>query len=68
MLFRIPKCGSTHMGNLLNLLSENLDFMVLRGRYHSYKYWTNNDKIALGHFLETAAGKTRHGFIIYNMN
>ena len=36
---------------------------MVRGRYHSYRYWTNNDRVGLGYFLEQAAGRARTVYV-----
>ena len=60
---RIPKSGSTMMLGLLYSLAKSLGYLVLRGRYHSYRYWTNNDRVGLGYFLEQAAGRARTAYV-----
>jgi len=60
---RIPKSGSTLMLSLLYSLSQSLGYLVVRGQYHSYRYWTNNDRIGLGYFLEQAAGRARTVYV-----
>ena len=51
---RIPKSGSTMMLGLLYSLAKSLGYLVLRGRYHSYRYWTNNDRVGQLHGEQTA--------------
>ena len=60
---RIPKSGSTMMLGLLYSLAQSLGYLVLRGRYHSYRYWTNNDRVGLGYFLEQAASRARTVYV-----
>ena len=60
---RIPKSGSTMMLGLLYSLAKSLGYLVVRGRYHSYRYWTNNDQLGLGYFLEQAAGRARTVYV-----
>ena len=60
---RIPKSGSTLMLGLLYSLAKSLGYLVLRGRYHSYRYWTNNDRVGLGYFLEQAAGRAKTVYV-----
>ena len=60
---RIPKSGSTLLLGLLYSLAQSLGYLVVRGRYHSYRYWTNNDRVGLGYFLEQAAGRARTVYV-----
>ena len=60
---RIPKSGSTLLLGLLYNLAQSLGYLVVRGRYHSYRYWTNNDRVGLGYFLEQAAGRARTVYV-----
>ena len=60
---RIPKSGSTMMLGLLYSLAQSLGYLVLRGRYHSYRYWVNNDRVGLGYFLEQAASRSRSVYV-----
>ena len=60
---RIPKSGSTLLLSLLYSLAQSLGYLVVRGRYHSYRYWTTNDQAGLGYFLEQAAGRARTVYV-----
>lgn len=60
---RIPKSGSTLMLGLLYSLAKSLGYLVIRGRYHSYRHWTTNDRVGLGYFLEQAAGRARTVYV-----
>jgi len=60
---RIPKSGSTMMLGLLYSLAKSLGYLVLRGRYHSYRYWSRNDRVGLGYFLELAAARSKTVYV-----
>ena len=36
-------------------------YTVVRGKYHSYRYFRDNDRKGLGHFLEQASTRARQG-------
>ena len=47
---RIPKSGSSLLLELLYTLGGRLGYLVVRGKYHSYRHFTRNDRAGLGHF------------------
>ena len=60
---RIPKSGSTMMLELLYQLGKSLGYLVLRGKYHSYRYFGKNDRPGLGYFLEQASTRARTVYV-----
>ena len=60
---RIPKSGSSLLLELLYSLGEKLGYLVLRGKYHSYRHFTRNDRAGLGHFLEQAGTRARSVYV-----
>jgi len=60
---RIPKSGSTMMLGLLYELGKALGYLVLRGKYHSYRYFGKNDRPGLGYFLEQASTRARTVYV-----
>ena len=60
---RIPKSGSSLLLELLYSLGEKLGYLVLRGKYHSYRHFTRNDRAGLGHFLEQAGTRARTVYV-----
>ena len=67
-LGRIPKSGSTLLLSLLYRLGEKLGYLVLRGKYHSYRYFTQNDRIGLGHFLQQAGTRATTAYVQHQVN
>jgi len=60
---RIPKSGSTMMLGLLYQLGKSLGYLVLRGKYHSYRYFGKNDRPGLGYFLEQASTRAKTVYV-----
>eukprot|EP00092_Neocalanus_flemingeri_P005903 GFUD01006354.1.p1 GENE.GFUD01006354.1~~GFUD01006354.1.p1 ORF type:complete len:442 (+),score=100.05 GFUD01006354.1:171-1496(+) len=60
---RIPKSGSTMMLGLLYELGKSLGYLVLRGKYHSYRYFGKNDRPGLGYFLEQASTRAKTVYV-----
>jgi len=60
---RIPKSGSSLLLELLYTLGGRLGYLVLRGTYHSYRYFNKNDRAGLGYFLEQAASRARTVYV-----
>jgi len=60
---RIPKSGSTMMLGLLYQLGKSLGFLVLRGKYHSYRHFGKNDRPGLGYFLEQASTRAKTVYV-----
>lgn len=60
---RIPKSGSTLLLSLLYRLGERLGYLVIRGKYHSYRYFRENDRAGLGHFLSQASTRARTAYV-----
>ena len=36
---------------------------MLRGKYHSYRYFTQNDRVGLGHFLQQAGTRANTAYV-----
>jgi len=60
---RIPKSGSSLLLELLYTLGGRLGYLVVRGKYHSYRHFTRNDRAGLGHFLEQAGTRARTVYV-----
>jgi len=60
---RIEKSGSTLLMSILYKLRLKLGFLVVRGKYHSYRYFRDNDRKGLGHFFEQASSRAKMMYI-----
>lgn len=60
---RIPKSGSTMMLSFLYELGRELGYLVLRGKFHSYRYFVQNDRSGLGYFLEQSSTRARTAYV-----
>jgi len=60
---RLSKSGSTFLMSIIYKLRERLSYLVLRGKYHSYRYFRDNDRKGLGHFLEQASSRAKTLYI-----